>query len=128
MAHHPSAAAVLCAALLAPLFGCARADLRLAMGHVQRAQVALDDRIRARMTAEIPAAVDRLEGALLDPRIAKSPLHASDDRFAELLSNALAGVGEFRERSPGAGLDDLLVLRGSITQACTGCHDEYRPR
>jgi hypothetical protein len=119
---------VLVATLLASTLGCARAHLRLAMGRVQQAQTMLDDRIHARMREEIPAAVDNLERALRDPHIAASPLHVGDGRFAELLSNAFAGIDEFRKGSIGASMDDMFIVRGAITQACAGCHDEYKPR
>ncbi len=119
---------VLVATLLASTLGCARTHLRLAMGRVQRAQAMLVDRIDARMKEEIPAAVDNLEDALRDPHIARSPLHAGDERFAELLSNAFAGLDEFRKGSIDASMDDLFIVRGAITQACADCHDEYKPR
>jgi len=105
---------------------CARVGLRQAMGRVQRARVALDDRIEARRLDELPAALDALDSALHDPRIARSTVHRTDPRFEELLVAARVSVDEFRELTRVETADDLLLSRGVIDRACVACHDDYR--
>jgi len=114
--------------LVLSAMGCARVELRLAMGRTQEAFQSLQDRAESKTLAEIPAALDNLEAALRDKRIAGSPDHRDDVRFQRLHQAALESVAESRRQLRATSADDLTALTTPISVSCYTCHESYRPQ